>query len=580
MGIELVSLGPLADNSGTYGPAFGQPTTAGNLLICWCSVNGADPSTPDSDTWVLAGNTGGIAIFYLEDCGADEDPPAFSDSYSDHWYQLAEFSGAATSSSLDGTVSSPAYGLSWIVPFATPDSGGGELIVVASYGNGSNAAGTMSLNEFTDSDGSTVSGTFTQGANIYGQAAGNVFGIAGIPGSLPHLLNMSIETTTYTGGFGATFKPAVPPESPALTVTTSSLPGRYTGVPYTAGAISLGGIVQYVTVAATGGTPQYTWSVTSGSLPDGLELDSSTGAITGTPSVAGTYDFTIEVTDSSSDTATADLSIVITGSPGVVYTDNYPPTQTWYWYPSPQDDQFTGLGPTDEVNLNPNVWGPIADCTQVTSIQSLRQWSIAANYDDPSAAVHTFPNTGMSLGAGLEWQNFSYLISGWDVYMDSSTDIVASGCYDNWFDQPFIGSDPNGPGAEVMLHFAIVNRGGGPYVSTGVTFGGYEVAGYDIPPIQVSCSWEPGYGTFYFNASPAANAFNFIPAGAADWKAMFQYIVDLGILPASARLTGFSVGFEVCTTTGNTNTFLYNNCWWRSSSNLVNIGHVGGRYRR
>jgi hypothetical protein len=51
-------------------------------------------------------------------------------------------------------------------------------------------------------------------------------------------------------------------------------------------------------VTASGGVPPYKYSVGAGALPPGLTLNSSTGAITGTPSSAGTYGFTIAVTDS------------------------------------------------------------------------------------------------------------------------------------------------------------------------------------------------------------------------------------------------------------------------------------------
>ena len=52
-------------------------------------------------------------------------------------------------------------------------------------------------------------------------------------------------------------------------------------------------------LAAMGGSPPYTWSVASGSLPDGLVLNSVTGAVTGTPTVNGSFNFTVQVTDSS-----------------------------------------------------------------------------------------------------------------------------------------------------------------------------------------------------------------------------------------------------------------------------------------
>ena len=41
-----------------------------------------------------------------------------------------------------------------------------------------------------------------------------------------------------------------------------------------------------------GGTAPFTWSVSAGTLPPGLTLAPSTGAITGTPTAAGTYNFT------------------------------------------------------------------------------------------------------------------------------------------------------------------------------------------------------------------------------------------------------------------------------------------------
>ena len=67
------------------------------------------------------------------------------------------------------------------------------------------------------------------------------------------------------------------------------------------------------TLAASGGTMPYTWSIASGSLPTGLALNTSSGAITGTPSAAGTFNFTARVSDASSpvQTATGSLSLTI-----------------------------------------------------------------------------------------------------------------------------------------------------------------------------------------------------------------------------------------------------------------------------
>lgn len=62
---------------------------------------------------------------------------------------------------------------------------------------------------------------------------------------------------------------------------------------------------------ATGGTPPYTFSITAGGLPPGLSLNTGTGAVTGTPTDAGTFGFTIQVQDSVSATASVPCSISI-----------------------------------------------------------------------------------------------------------------------------------------------------------------------------------------------------------------------------------------------------------------------------
>ena len=85
----------------------------------------------------------------------------------------------------------------------------------------------------------------------------------------------------------------------SVAVSISSLPSGTVGTAYSA------------TLQATGGTTPYSWSVSSGSLPAGLTLNASSGAISGTPTASGTSSFTVKVTDASSNTATASLSISV-----------------------------------------------------------------------------------------------------------------------------------------------------------------------------------------------------------------------------------------------------------------------------
>ena len=58
------------------------------------------------------------------------------------------------------------------------------------------------------------------------------------------------------------------------------------------------GVAYNQTVSASGGVAPYTYSVSGGSLPAGLALNPSTGAITGTPTTSGPATFTIRAADS------------------------------------------------------------------------------------------------------------------------------------------------------------------------------------------------------------------------------------------------------------------------------------------
>jgi len=71
------------------------------------------------------------------------------------------------------------------------------------------------------------------------------------------------------------------------------------------------GVAYSYTFTATGGTPAFTYSITAGSLPPGLALNGTTGAVTGVPTATGTFDFTIHVVDSNSSTADASCSISV-----------------------------------------------------------------------------------------------------------------------------------------------------------------------------------------------------------------------------------------------------------------------------
>ncbi len=99
--------------------------------------------------------------------------------------------------------------------------------------------------------------------------------------------------------------------TPQLQVMTSSLLVGTQGVLYTD------------TLAATGGVPPYSWSLTAGPLPAGLTL-SGTGIISGTPTASGSFPITVKVTDTQGNTATADLTLTINSGALVITTPALP----------------------------------------------------------------------------------------------------------------------------------------------------------------------------------------------------------------------------------------------------------------
>jgi hypothetical protein len=80
------------------------------------------------------------------------------------------------------------------------------------------------------------------------------------------------------------------------------------------------------TFAATQGDTPYTWSVTTGTLPPGLNLDGKTGTLAGTPTTAGTYSFTLQVADTTGGTAQVAITIVVTPAALAISTGSTLPT--------------------------------------------------------------------------------------------------------------------------------------------------------------------------------------------------------------------------------------------------------------
>jgi outer membrane protein OmpA-like peptidoglycan-associated protein len=129
-----------------------------------------------------------------------------------------------------------------------------------------------------------------------------------------------------------------------------------------------------IAFAATGGVPSYAWSVTSGSLPTGLTLNSS-GTLTGSTSVLGTYTFTVTVDDQYNGSQSMVYTLTVT-APATVTTGN----ATNVSYITQSVNGATLNGTVNPGNLPTHVWFcfqmdtnstvSVASCTPVDAMQS------------------------------------------------------------------------------------------------------------------------------------------------------------------------------------------------------------------
>jgi hypothetical protein len=142
---------------------------------------------------------------------------------------------------------------------------------------------------------SLIGGSLPPGLNL--SAAGVISGSATGTGTFPFVVEvMDSGAPQHVASRQFSITVVAP-----VAITTPALPNVAPGAQYTQ------------VVAVTGGMPPYTWSST-GTLPPGLTLSSSTGVISGVPTTAGTYTFTVTVSDSIGLVATTSYTIVVSTS--------------------------------------------------------------------------------------------------------------------------------------------------------------------------------------------------------------------------------------------------------------------------
>jgi len=149
-------------------------------------------------------------------------------------------------------------------------------------------------------EGGTLPYTWSVGA---GMPPGLSFSATGVlTGTPTQAGSFTFSVLVIDAASGSALTPfAITILAPQLSITTSSLPAGTVNVAY-----------PLTTLAATGGTPPYSWSVGSG-MPPGLAL-SAAGVLTGTPTQGGTFTFTVAATDAAGLTRSKPFTITVSAA--------------------------------------------------------------------------------------------------------------------------------------------------------------------------------------------------------------------------------------------------------------------------
>ncbi|CAD6556740.1 hypothetical protein LMG27952_06182 [Paraburkholderia hiiakae] len=198
-------------------------------------------------------------------------------------YTASNGSGTSASATVTVTVNAPTLSISPATLTApTVGTAYSETIVAG----GGNAPYTFSI----------VSGSLPIGLSLNANT-GVLSGTPTASGSASFTVKAT-DSSTGTGAFSVMQAYTVVINPAALTLTPSTLSAGTYGAPYSQ------------TLTASGGTAPYTYSLTAGALPTGLSL-SPTGVLAGTPTAAGTFNFTVQARDGNSMVGSQSYSLAI-----------------------------------------------------------------------------------------------------------------------------------------------------------------------------------------------------------------------------------------------------------------------------
>ncbi|OEZ46373.1 esterase EstA precursor [Janthinobacterium sp. MP5059B] len=196
---------------------------------------------------------------------------------------------------------------------------------------------------------SVSSGTLPAGLSLNG-ATGVLSGTTNVAGSFPFSIKVTDSSTGVGAPFSASNSYTLAVAAPVLTLTPASLAPIRAGDAYSQ------------TFTAAGGIAPYAYSVSGGALPTGLVLNAATGIVSGTPTVAGSYNFTLQAKDAHQFTVQQALTLQVNQAPP----------------PVPNETATTSANQEVSLTIASTDGSPITDVTIVTPPQHGRVTVVAS----------------------------------------------------------------------------------------------------------------------------------------------------------------------------------------------------------
>ncbi|HVZ17568.1 MAG TPA: putative Ig domain-containing protein [Terriglobales bacterium] len=273
---------PTAATNGTA-YSFNIPVTGGTAPLTWTISAGALPTGLTLSNGTISGTP---------NANATQSPYAFT-------VKVQDTAGVSATQDYSLDVKNPAA----------------PVIAATAPPAGTNGSAYPSFS-FTVANGGLSPFTWTEtGALPPGMSMSTAGALSGTPtqtGSFPITVTV-LDSSNPKQSASAAFTIQIDNPGPP-TITTASLPDGSVGTPYSQ------------TIQAAAGLAPYTWSISAGTLPEGLTLGNSTSnsvTISGTPTtVQAGVQFTVQVTDAASRSATHDYSMSVAAQPIIVTITN------------------------------------------------------------------------------------------------------------------------------------------------------------------------------------------------------------------------------------------------------------------